>query len=84
MQRISTSRSGPKPKIAQTRTPEDCLRRAALAEAYAARVDLDIAHNRLLELAAWWREQARALMREPRSFAGQDETPAHSEPPQPH
>jgi hypothetical protein len=31
-------------------------------------VALELAHDRLLELADWWRQQAQALVREPRTF----------------
>jgi hypothetical protein len=40
------------------RTSEDCLRRAALADMYAARVEFQMAKQRLHEIAAWWRSQA--------------------------
>lgn len=67
MRRSRTSRSGPQARFVQPATPEDCLRRAALAEGYAARTELDIAHNRLLEFAGLWRDRARVL-EEARSF----------------
>jgi hypothetical protein len=42
-------------------TPEDCLRRAALADMYASRVDFQIARQRLHEIADWWRSQVDDL-----------------------
>jgi hypothetical protein len=43
------------------RTPEDCLRRAALADMYAARVEILICKQRLHEIADWWRSQVVEL-----------------------
>lgn len=64
----ATSRPGPKARVILPGSAAECLRRAALAEAGAARVAFDGAHDRLLELADWWRQQARTLMAEPGPF----------------
>jgi hypothetical protein len=70
-----SSKPGPKARVVLPTSPAECLRRAALAEEGAARVAFEVAHDRLLELADWWRRQAQALVGEPRTFQDRSFTP---------
>ena len=76
----AASRPGPKAKAVLPNCPTDCLRRAALAEAGASRVGFDVAQDRLLELASWWRQQARVLAAEPRTFQDASVAPSDVQP----
>ena len=80
MRANSSSRPGPKARAILPSSPAECLRRAALAEAYASRVAFDVAQDRLLELADWWRQQARALVGEPRAFQDASFTSLDAQP----